>query len=125
MDVEILIHGVPNGHDYYGPKEEQNTAGSFYITSQETIKFVVETKKNGNKPYVYYSYLRYKGVVGAEGRTVLCPWLGLVRFRGHCGSQVAVSGIGAGKGGCVLWRNDGAGHLPGGDQRDRKGVGNS
>ena len=69
MDVEILIHGVPNGHDYYGPKEEQNTAGSFYITSQETIKFVVETKKNGNKPYVYYSYLRYKGVVGAEGRT--------------------------------------------------------
>ena len=69
MDVEILIHGVPNGHDYYGPKEEQNTAGSFYITSQETIKFVVEIKKNGNKPYVYYSYLRYKGVVGAEGRS--------------------------------------------------------
>ena len=69
MDVEILIHGVPNGHDYYGPKEEQNNAGSFYITSQESIKFIVETKKNGNTPYVYYSYLRYKGVIGAEGRS--------------------------------------------------------
>lgn len=69
MDVEILIHGVPNGHDYFGPKEEQNNAGSFYITSQESIKFIVETKKNGNSPYVYYSYLRYKGVVGAEGRS--------------------------------------------------------
>ncbi|MBQ8722327.1 MAG: hypothetical protein IJY67_09350 [Paludibacteraceae bacterium] len=69
MDVEILIHGVPNGHDYYGPKEEQNNAGSFYITSQESIKFIVEIKKNGNTPYVYYSYLRYKGVIGAEGRS--------------------------------------------------------
>lgn len=69
MDVEILVHGVPNGHDYYGPKEEQNTAGTFYISSTESIKFVVETKKNENKPYVYYSYLRYKGVVGAEGRS--------------------------------------------------------
>ncbi|MBO5348555.1 MAG: hypothetical protein J6A89_01860 [Clostridia bacterium] len=69
MDVEILIHGVPNGHDYFGLKEEQNTAGTFYISSQESIKFVVEIKKNGNKPYVYYSYLRYKGVVGAEGRS--------------------------------------------------------
>lgn len=69
MDVEILVHGVPNGHDYFGLKEEQNTAGTFYISSQESIKFVVEIKKNGNKPYVYYSYLRYKGVVGAEGRS--------------------------------------------------------
>lgn len=69
MDVEILLHGVPSGQDYFGIKEEQKLAESFYTSSNESVKFVVEARKNGNAPYVYYTYLRYKNIVGAGGRS--------------------------------------------------------
>lgn len=68
MDVEIYLHGVPDGQDYFGIKEEQTNAGLFYDNSTESVKLVVETKKNGDKAYTYYTYLRYKGIVGSGGR---------------------------------------------------------
>lgn len=68
MDVEILIHGVPDGQKYYGTKEEQANMGLFYDNSMESVKFVVETKKQGSTAFVYYSYLRYKGMIEAGGR---------------------------------------------------------
>lgn len=69
MDVEILLHGVPSGQDYFGIKEEQKLAESFYTSSNESVKLVVEARKNGNTPYIYYTYLRYKNIVGAGGRS--------------------------------------------------------
>lgn len=68
MDVEILIHGVPDGQDYYGIKEEQTNMGLFYDSSKESVKYVVETKIQGKNTYAYYSYLRYKGMIGSGGR---------------------------------------------------------
>ena len=68
MDVELLIHGVPDGHDYYGIKEEQANMSLFYDNSSEPVKFIVETKTMGNNAYAYYSYLRYKNIIGAGGR---------------------------------------------------------
>ena len=68
MDVEILVHGVPDGQDYYGVSEERNNAELFYDNSGESIKYVIETKKTGDNAYVYYTYLRYKGIVGFGGR---------------------------------------------------------
>ena len=68
MDVEILIHGVPDGQDYFGIKNEQTNMELFYDSSIESVKFVVETKKQGNQAYAYYSYLRYKNMIGAGGR---------------------------------------------------------
>lgn len=68
MDVEILIHGVPDGQKYYGAKEEQTNMGLFYDNSMESVKFVVETKKQGSTAFAYYSYLRYKGMIEAGGR---------------------------------------------------------
>ena len=68
MDLELLIHGVPDGQDYYGIGEERTNMGLFYDNSTESVKFVIETKKQGNKAYAYYSYLRYKGMIGAGGR---------------------------------------------------------
>jgi hypothetical protein len=68
MDVEILIHGVPDGQKYYGTKDEQTNMGLFYDNSMESVKFVVETKKQGSTAFVYYSYLRYKGMIEAGGR---------------------------------------------------------
>ena len=68
MNVEILIHGVPDGQDYYGIDEERAYAELFYDNSAESVKFVVETKEKGNNAFVYYTYLRYKGLVGSGGR---------------------------------------------------------
>lgn len=68
MDLELLLHGVPDGQDYYGIGEEQANMGLSYDNSTESVKFVVETKKLGNTAYTYYSYLRYKGVIGSGGR---------------------------------------------------------
>ena len=68
MDVEILIHGVPDGQKYYGTKEEQANMGLFYDNSKEAVKFVVETKKQGSTAFAYYTYLRYKGMIEAGGR---------------------------------------------------------
>lgn len=69
MEVELLLHGVPDGQKYYGIEVEHTNMGLFYDNSTESIKYVVETKKNDGKAYAYYSYLRYKGIVEAGGRT--------------------------------------------------------
>lgn len=68
MNVEILIHGVPQGQDYFGVEEERTYVDTFYDNSAESVKFVVEPKKTGNNTFVYYTYLRYKGIVGSGGR---------------------------------------------------------
>ena len=68
MDVEILIHGVPDGQDYDGIAEARTYAELFYDNSTESVKFVVETKTSGDYAYVYYSYVLYKGVLGFGGR---------------------------------------------------------
>lgn len=68
MDIEIMIHGVPDGQDYLGIQEEHDNMGLFYDNSNESVKFVVETKKRDNHAYTYYSYLLYKGIIGAGGR---------------------------------------------------------
>ncbi len=68
MDIEIMIHGVPDGQDYWGIQEEHDNMGLFYGNSNESVKFVVETKKQGDHAYTYYSYLRYKGIIGGGGR---------------------------------------------------------
>lgn len=68
MDVEVLIHGVPDGQDYFGIPEERTNAELYYENSPESVKFVVETKQSGNNAYAYYSYLRYRGMVGYGGR---------------------------------------------------------
>lgn len=68
MNVEILIHGVPDGQDYYGIPDERTYAELFYDNSAESVKFVVEAKEKANNTYIYYSYLRYKGIIGCGGR---------------------------------------------------------
>lgn len=69
MDVEVLLHGVPKGQDFYGIKEEQQQLEVFYAKSNESVKLVVEVKKKGTVSYVYYNYLRYNSVIGAGNRT--------------------------------------------------------
>lgn len=69
MDVEVLLHGVPQGQDFFGVKEEREQLETFYAKSNESVKLVVDVKKRGTTSYVYYNYLRYNSILGAGGRT--------------------------------------------------------
>lgn len=69
MEVELLLHGVPNGHDYYGPTEDQAYASTFYsLPSPFRERFHVEVRKSGTKLYCYYHYLLSGNIVAQEGR---------------------------------------------------------
>ena len=68
MEVEVFLHGVPRGQDFFGLQDEQHQHEIFYTRSNESVKLVVEVKRKGATPYVYYNYLRYNGVLGAAGR---------------------------------------------------------
>ena len=68
MDVEVFLHGVPRGQDFFGLQDEQHQYEIFYTRSNESVKLVVEVKRKGATPYVYYNYLRYNGILGAAGR---------------------------------------------------------
>jgi hypothetical protein len=68
MEVEVFLHGVPRGQDFFGLQDEQHQHEIFYTRSNESVKLVVEVKRKGATPYVYYNYLRYNGILGAAGR---------------------------------------------------------
>ena len=68
MDIEIMLHGVPSGQDYYGIKEEQRLSEFFYDDSNEETKFYVEIKEKDNIAYSYYTYLKYGSIIGEGGR---------------------------------------------------------
>lgn len=69
MNIEVFLHGVPYGQDYYGLEEETIFFQKFYNNeSGDIAKLVVETRNSGGKYYTYYTYLRNKDVVDARGR---------------------------------------------------------
>lgn len=69
MEIELLLHGVPNGHDFYGPREDQPYAGTFYtISSQYRERFHVEVRKSGSKMFCYYHLLLSDNIVSSDGR---------------------------------------------------------
>lgn len=68
MDVEFFLHGIPNGEDFWGKEEERSFFGTFYDSSSDNLKFLIQARTIGGKPYFYYSYLVYADVVDNNGR---------------------------------------------------------
>lgn len=69
MNIELLIHGVPNGHDYYGPQEDQQYASTFYsLSSPYRERFQIEVRKVGERLYSYFHYLLSGNIVAADSR---------------------------------------------------------
>lgn len=76
MDVELFVHGVPNGEAFWGKdEEERNYFSLFYDHDSDVEKFLIQTRNIGNKRYCYYNYLVYRtsdsqtpNVVGFDGR---------------------------------------------------------
>ncbi len=68
MKLSFFIHGVPNGNDIWGEGDGRSYVQNFYNgqASPEQSKLCVEVLKNKN--ISYYTYLRERNIVSAEGR---------------------------------------------------------
>lgn len=84
MNVEVFVHGVPNGESFWGNEEDRNFFGTFYVQgSNDAVKFLIQTRMSNGTTYCYYSYLVYKNVLGNEGREG--SYFGLsIRFDAYC-----------------------------------------
>lgn len=90
MKVDLFVFGVPNGEDYWGPEEDRKYFGNFYDQSNDEVKFFIQTRLSGGKPYCYYNYMVYKShdsnisnVVAFDGRDG--SYFGLsLRFDAYC-----------------------------------------
>ena len=76
MDVELFVHGVPNGEAFWGKDETcRNYMGQFYVKCTDEVRFLIQTCELKGKRYCFYNYLVYKSagalepnVVGFDGR---------------------------------------------------------
>lgn len=69
MDIEIFVHGVPNGQSFWGKEDDRNYFGNFYAQSNsDVVKFLIQTRSSNGKTYCYYNYIVCKDVVGNDGR---------------------------------------------------------
>ena len=58
MDIEIFVHGVPNGQSFWGKEEDRNYFGNFYGQScSDVVKYLIQTRSSNGKTYCYYNYL--------------------------------------------------------------------
>jgi hypothetical protein len=73
MDLELFIHGVPNGQKINGVSEDYTYFTTFYNTSkkefQGTPKFLIEIRNLNGINYCYYSFLNYNNVSDCNGRS--------------------------------------------------------
>lgn len=90
MEVDLFVHGVPNGIGFWGKEEERPYFATFYDNSTDVVKFLVQTRLMKGKPYCYYNYLVYKtaggqapNVVAYDGRDG--SYFGItLRFDAYC-----------------------------------------
>lgn len=90
MDIEIFVHGVPNGQSFWGKEEDRNYFGNFYgQSSSDAVKYLIQTRSSNGKIYCYYNYLVYHNVVGSDGREG--SYFGLsIRFDAYCKDFIGI-----------------------------------
>lgn len=90
MDIEIFVHGVPNGQSFWGKEEDRNYFGNFYGQSNsDVVKYLIQTRSSNGKTYCYYNYLVYQNVIGSDGREG--SYFGLsIRFDAYCKDFIGI-----------------------------------
>lgn len=90
MDIEIFVHGVPNGQSFWGKEEDRNYFGNFYgQSSSDAVKYLIQTRSSNGQTYCYYNYLIYHNVVGSDGREG--SYFGLsIRFDAYCKDFIGI-----------------------------------
>lgn len=84
MDIEIFVHGVPNGHDTWGKTSVEKYFDSFYGPScNDERRYHIQVVQSDGKFFCYYNYLVYNNVQDYNGRSG--SFIGLtVRMDGYC-----------------------------------------
>ena len=90
MDIEIFVHGVPNGQSFWGKEEDRNYFGNFYgQNNSDAIKYLIQTRSSNGKTSCYYNYLVYQKVIGSDGREG--SYFGLsIRFDAYCKDFIGI-----------------------------------
>lgn len=90
MDLEIFVHGVPNGQSFWGKEEDRNYFGNFYgQNNSDAVKYLIQTRSSNGKTYCYYNYLVYQKVIGSDGREG--SYFGLsIRFDAYCKDFIGI-----------------------------------
>lgn len=68
MTVDFILHGVPNGQDFWGASDDNHYFSTFYVQKNEKEYLSIEVRKVSGKTYCYYNYLKYNNVTAADGR---------------------------------------------------------
>ena len=68
MTVDLILHGVPNGQDFWGASDDNHYFSTFYVQKNEKEYLSIEARKISGKSYCYYNYLKYNNVTAADGR---------------------------------------------------------
>ena len=71
MKIDLILHGVPNGHDLWGGEDDSQYFSALYnnVSTQEMREsLMIETRQIASKTYCYYNYLKYNNVLSSEGR---------------------------------------------------------
>ena len=96
MDLELFIHGVPNGLKIIGITEDKNYFTTFYNISKKEFqgspKFLVEIRKLNGINYCYYSFLNYNNIRDYSGRAG--SYFGItIRFDAFCLDPCRMAGL--------------------------------
>ena len=62
MKIDLILHGVPNGHDLWGGEDDSQYFSALYnnVSTQEMREsLMIETRQIASKTYCYYNYLKY------------------------------------------------------------------
>ena len=68
MTVDFILHGVPNGQDFWGASDDSHYFSTFYVQKSEKEYLTIEARKVSGKSYCYYNYLKYNNITGADSR---------------------------------------------------------
>ena len=68
MTVDFILHGVPNGQDFWGANDDNHYFSTFYVQKSEREYLSIEARKVSGKSYCYYNYLKYNNVTASDGR---------------------------------------------------------
>lgn len=68
MTVDFILHGVPNGQDFWGTSDDNHYFSTFYVQKNEKEYLSIEVRKVSGKSYCYYNYLKYNNVTAADSR---------------------------------------------------------
>lgn len=96
MDLELFIHGVPNGQKINGVSGDNTYFTTFYNPSKKefkgTPKFLIEIRNLNGINYCYYSFLNYNDVSDYDSRSG--SYIGLtIRTDEYCNDPYRVLGL--------------------------------